>query len=325
MKRREFITLVGGATAWPLAAEAQQSAIPVIGFLNTRGPGQDPHLLSAFRQGLKEIGFVEGQNVTIQFRWAEGQYDRQPALAADLVRRRVSVIAALSGSSSALAAKEATSTIPIVFAVADNPVATGLVVSLARPGGNLTGVTTLGLEVSPKRLELLHELVPAAKSIALLQDPNGIASETYLRNLQAAAHTLGRQLHVIQASDDRDIAAAFASFAQLRPGALVIGNSTIFSSRIQQLAALAISHSLPSAYTREFAAAGGLIGYGANLGDLYRLAGTYTGRVLKGEKPADLPVQQSTKLELTINLKTAHALGVTVPPTLHALATEVIE
>jgi putative ABC transport system substrate-binding protein len=323
MNRRDFVTLLGSAAAWPVAARAQQPAVPVVGYLNFRGPGQDPHLLSAFREGLKEIGFVEGQNVTIEYRWAGGQYDRQPALAADLVRRRVSVIVALSGLPSALAAKGATSTIPIVFAVADNPVESGLVGSLARPGGNLTGVTTLGLEVSPKRLELLHELVPVAKSIALLQDPN--ASETYLRNLQAAARTLGRQLHVIQASDDRDIEAAFASLAELRAGALVIGNSTIFSSRLQQLAALAIHHSLPSAYTREFAVAGGLIGYGANLGDLYRLAGTYTGRILRGEKPADLPVQQSTKLELTINLKTAKALGLDVPPSVLVRADEAIE
>ena len=325
MRRREFITLLGSAGAWPLRARAQQPAMPVIGVLVSRGAGDDPHLLTAFRQGLNDVGYVEGQNATTEYRFAEGQYDRLPALAADLVRRQVSVIAAL-GTPAAPAAKAATTSIPIVFTVGVDPVEVGLVAALSRPGGNLTGVTGLGVELGPKRLELLHELIPRATVIAALLNPSTTAAETQSRDLQASARTLGLDLHVLNAGGERDFDAVFANLMQLRAGGLVISNDPFFISRSEQLAALALRHAVPTIYQfRAFAAAGGLMSYGSNLTDLYRLAGVYTGRVLKGEKPADLPVQQSTKVELIINLKTARALGLTVPISLLGRADEVIE
>jgi ABC-type uncharacterized transport system substrate-binding protein len=327
MRRREFVTLLGGAVAaWPLAARAQQSAMPVVGFLSTRAAGDDPHLVAAVRQGLRETSFIEGRNVAIEYRFADNQNDRLPALAADLVRRQVAVITA-GPTPAALAAKVATTTIPIVFEIATDPVALGLVASLNRPGGNVTGVTNLGVEIAPKRLELLRELLPAASNIALLINPTSpFVAETLLRDSQAAANTLGLQLHVLHASTERDLDTAFATLVRLQPGALVIGADPFFTSRSEQLAALTVRYSVPAVYEyREFVAAGGLIGYGSSLTDAYRLAGVYTGRVLKGDKPADLPVQQATKVELVINLKTAKALGITVPLSLLGRADEVIE
>jgi putative ABC transport system substrate-binding protein len=326
MRRRNFIQgIVGSAAAWPLAAQAQQLALPVIGVLVSRGAGDDPHLLAAFRQGLNDVGYVEGKNTAIEYRFAEGLYDRLPALAADLVRRQVTVIAAL-GSPAAPAAKAATAAIPIVFTVGVDPVETGLVATMNRPGGNLTGGTGLGVELGPKRLELLHELIPSATDIAALLNPSTPAAETQSRDLQASARTLGLDLHVLTAGSERDFDAAFAKLVQLRAGGLVIANDAFFISRSEQLAALALRYAVPTIYQfRPFAAAGGLMSYGSNLADLYRLAGVYTGRVLKGEKPADLPVQQSTKVELIINLKTAKALGLKVPISLLGRADEVIE
>ena len=325
MRRREFITLLGGAAAWPLAARAQQPAMPVVGFLNTRVPGADPHLLAAFRRGLKETGYVEGQNVTIEYRWAYNQYDRLPALAADLVRRPVTVIAAI-GSPSAPAAKATTTTIPIVFIIGFDPVEVGLVTSLNRPGGNLTGVTVLGVELGSKRLELLHELAPTANIVAALVNPNTPAAETQSTDLQTAARSLGLKLHVLHASSERDFDTVFATLLQLGAGGLVVGNDTFFSTRSEQLAALALRHGVPAIFQyRQFVEAGGLMSYGGDLADNYRLTGVYTGRVLKGEKPADLPVMQSTKVELIINVKTARALGLTVPLSLLGRADGVIE
>jgi putative tryptophan/tyrosine transport system substrate-binding protein len=326
IRRRKFLaTLLGGAAAWPLAAWAQQSAMPVVGFLNTRVPGADPHLLAAFRRGLKETGYVEGQNVTIEYRWAYNQYDRLPALAADLVSHQVSVIVAI-GSPSAPAAKATTTTIPIVFIIGFDPVEVGLVTSLNRPGGNLTGVTVLGVELGSKRLELLHELAPTANIVAALVNPNTPAVETQSTDLQTAARSLGLKLHVLHASSERDFDTVFASLLQLGAGGLVVGNDTFFSTRSEQLAALALRHGVPAIFQyRGFVEAGGLMSYGGDLADNYRLTGVYTGRVLKGEKPADLPVMQSTKVELIINLKTARALGLTVPLSLLGRADEVIE
>jgi putative ABC transport system substrate-binding protein len=324
MRRREFITLLGAAAAWPFAAGAQQ-AMPVIGFLGIRAPGEDPQLLTAFRQGLTQSGYVEGQNLAIEYRWAESQYDRLPALAAELVRRRVAVIVA-TAIPAALAAKAATTIIPIVFTGGVDPIEFGLVASLRRPGGNLTGVTSLTVELGPKRLELLHEAVPTATTIALLVNPTNPNAETQARDAQAAARILGLGLPVLRASTERDLDAAFATLAQLRAGGLVIGSDPFFNSRREQLAALTVRHAVPTIYGyREFAAAGGLMMYGSSLTDSYRLVGVYTGRILKGEKPADLPVQQSTKVEFVINLKTAKALGLTFPLTLLGRADEVIE
>jgi putative ABC transport system substrate-binding protein len=327
MRRREFISLLGGAAAaWPLAARAQQPAMPVIGFLNSESPDLFAYLVRAFRQGLSETGYVEGSNVAIEYRWADGQYDRLPALVADLIRRQVTVIAANSPAP-VMAAKAATLTIPIVFATGYDPVAAGLVASLARPGGNLTGVTTLTAEVGPKRVELMHELMPAATSIALLVNPAaGSFRETITTDLQAAARKRGLQFHVLHASAVRDFDAVFATLAQLGAGGLVIGSDPFFNSQSQQIAALAIRHAVPAIYQyREFAAAGGLMSYGGSLTDMYRQVGVHTGRILKGEQPTDLPVQQTTKVELIINLRTAKALGLTVPDTLLARADEVIE
>jgi putative ABC transport system substrate-binding protein len=326
IERRKFLaTLLGGAVSWPLGARAQQAAMPVVGFLNTRVPGADPHLLAAFRRGLKETGYVEGQNVAIEYRWAYNQYDRLPALAADLVRRQVTVIAAI-GSPSAPAAKATTTTIPIVFIIGFDPVEVGLVTSLNRPGGNLTGVTVLGVELGSKRLELLHELAPTANIVAALVNPNTPAAETQSTDLQTAARSLGLKLHVLHASSERDFDTVFASLLQLGAGGLVVGNDTFFSTRSEQLAALALRHGVPAIFQyRQFVEAGGLMSYGGDLADNYRLTGVYTGRVLKGENPADLPVMQSTKVQLIINLKTARALGLTVPLSLLGRADEVIE
>ena len=326
MRRREFITLLGGAAAWPLAARAQQQGMPVIGFLDSKSPDDSAHMVAAFRRGLNESTFIEGQNVTIEFRWAQNQYDQLPVLAADLVRRRVDVIAA-TGGPAALAAKAASATIPIVFRLAADPIAAGLVASLSRPGGNITGVTSLNLEVGPKRLEFLHELVPSAAIMAALVNPtNPSNAEILSRDLQATARLLGLQLHLLHASSDADIDAVFTTLTELRAGGLVIGTDAFFSSSERKLAALALRYRIPTIYQwREFVAAGGLMSYGGSFADSYRLAGVYTGRILKGEKPADLPVQQATKLELFINLKTAKALAIDVPPTLLALADEVID
>jgi putative tryptophan/tyrosine transport system substrate-binding protein len=328
MKRRDFIKVIAcSAVAWPLAARAQQSAMPVIGYLGSESPDVFAGRLRAFRQGLSETGYVEGKNVTIEYRWAENKYDRFPALMADLVRREVTVIVAVTGTPPALAAKAATATIPIVFVTAGDPVALGLVASLSRPGGNLTGVATLTVELGPKQLEVLRELVPTATIVALLINPtNTTNAETLSRDLQAAARTIGLQLHVLHASTERDFDAVFASLPRLRAGALVIGSDPFFNSRSQQLAALALRHAIPTMYPfREYAMAGGLISYGNSFADAHRQAGIYTGKILNGEKPGDLPVQQSTKVELIINLKTANALGLTVPLTLLGRADEVIE
>jgi putative ABC transport system substrate-binding protein len=328
MRRRDFIKLLSGAAAaWPLEARAQQAALPVIGFLNSASSdGFYTSMVVAFRQGLKETGYVEGQNVAIEYRWAEGRYDRLPAMAAELVRRQVTVIVANSPGN--LAAKAATTTIPIVFTAANDPVQMGLVATLSRPGGNVTGATQLGVEITPKQLELAHELVPTATVIAVLVNPTNPYAETLLRDLQAAARILGVQLHFLHASTDRDFDAVSASLAQLRVGVLVIGSIDPFlASRSERLAALTLHHAVPaiSGSDRPFVAAGGLMSYGGSSTDMYRIAGLYAGRILKGEKPSDLPVQQTTKVDLIINLKTAKALGITVPITLLGRADEVIE
>ena len=314
------------AAAWPLAVRAQQPAMPVVGFVSGRSPSSDAHLVAAFRRGLNESGYVEGQNVAIAFRWAEGQNDQLASLVADLVRSRVTVIAATS-IAAALAAKVATTTIPIVFRIGGDPVGLGLVTSLNRPSGNLTGVTSLNIEVGSKRLELLHELVPTATIVALLVNPSNAAlAESTTRELEEATRTLGLQFHVLHASSERELDAAFATLVQLRAGALVIGADPLFNSRSEQLAALTIRHRVPAIYQfREFVSAGGLMAYGSTVLDTYRPLGIYTGQILKGEKPAEMPIQQATKVELVINMKTAKALGLTVPLPLVGRVDEVIE
>jgi putative tryptophan/tyrosine transport system substrate-binding protein len=320
MRRREFIAGLGSAAAWPLAARAQQRALPVVGYLSPQSADDDyKDLTVPFLQSLKETGYVEGQNVAVEYRYAENQLDRLPALAADLVRRRVAVIVA-AGIDAALAAKAATTTIPIVFGTGADPVASGLVASLNRPGANVTGITILVAELAPKRLQLLRELLPNAARFGVLVDP---ATPT---DLQAAARTLGLQIVVVNARTDSDLEMAFASFSQQRVGAVLVGNGTFFNPRLEQLAALAARHALPAIFPfREYVMAGGLISYGSSLGYRCHQVGIYTGRILKGEKPADLPVEQAVKIELVINLKTAKALGLTIPETLLATADQVIQ
>jgi putative ABC transport system substrate-binding protein len=326
MRRREFITLLGGtAAAWPLVARAQQP-LPVVGILSTVAPSVFAERLRAFRQGIKEGGYVEGQNVAVEYHWTEGESSRLPALAAQLVQRQVAVIVA-GGTPPAVVAKAATATIPIVFELAVDPIEAGLIASLNRPGGNITGVTNLNVEIGPKKLELLRELIPTATNIAVLLDPTSpTIAEQFLRGLRAAAPTLGLQLHVLYASTERDFDAVFATLVQLRASALVPGPNLFFNAHVEQLAALALRHAVPAIYQyRPFVAAGGLLSYGANETDNYRLVGNYVGKILKGEKTADLPVIQSTKVEMIINLKTAKALGINVPLPLLGRADEVIE
>jgi putative ABC transport system substrate-binding protein len=327
VKRREFITLLGGAAAaWPLAARAQQPAMPVIGFLHPGSPEPFANPVAVFRKGLSETGYVEGQNVTIEFRWAAGHDDRLPELAADLIRRRVAVIATPLSTQAALAAKAATTTIPIVFGTAGDPVALGLVTSFNRPGGNVTGISFMTAEIGANLLGLLHELVPQAARFVALVNPTSSLAEPFIKDLQEGTRTLGLQADVLYAGTDREIDAAFATLVQKRADALLIAPDALFTSRRAQLATLSLRHAVPSTYViREFAEAGGLMSYGPNLANAYQQTGVYTGRILKGERPADLPVAQPIKFELVINLKTAKVLGLNVPDKLLALADEVIE
>jgi putative tryptophan/tyrosine transport system substrate-binding protein len=325
MRRREFFSLLGGAAAWPLAARAQQPAMPVVGYLNSATPEGYWSYLRALRQGLKESDYVEGENLAIEYRWAENQIDRLPALAADLVRRRVALIVAVAPPA-ALAAKAATTTIPIVFGVGGDPVKIGLVTSLARPGGNLTGINFFSSELAAKRMGLLREMVPAAARVAVLVDPTFPLTESQVRDAETAARAMGFQVKVLSASTSSEINAAFANFVRERPDALYVGASSFFISRHVQLTQLATRHAVPAIYSqRQYTEAGGLMSYGTSLTDAFRQMGVYTGRILKGVKPADLPVIQSTKFELVINAETARMLDLTVPPSLLATADEVIE
>lgn len=329
MRRRDFIKLIAGSSAaWPFAfaSRAQQPSRPVIGFLNGVTAQGHARPLAAFLKGLGESGYADGRNVVIEYRWANGQYDRLPAMAADLVRRQVSVIAATT-TPAALAAKATTTSIPIVFEVGADPIKLGLVANLNRPGGNITGVTQTNVEIAPKRLQLLHERIPSARIIAFLVNPaEPLLAEPSISEVSVAAHALGLDLHVLNASNEDEIDAAFAKLSQIRAEGVVVGGGPFFTGRTEQLAALALKHSMPTIYEyKRFVAAGGLMSYGSEVSEAYRLAGIYTGRVLKGDKPADLPVQQATKVELLINLRTAKALGITVPNTLIGRADEVIE
>jgi ABC-type uncharacterized transport system substrate-binding protein len=327
MRRREFVTLLGGAAVtWPLAVRAQQPAMPVIGFLSGASPGPFAHLVAAFRQGLQEAGYTEGQNVTIEYRWAEGQYDRLPSLAADLVHLPVAVIAATGGSVAARAAKAATATIPIVFSSGADPVKVGLVASLSRPGGNVTGVHVFIGALDPKKLGLLRELAPQATLVGALLNPNVEDFQVRLADLQEAARTVGQQIHILSASTEGELDTAFAALSQIGAGALVVSADAFFNSRRDQIVALAARYAIPAIYeTREYAVAGGLMSYGTSLTESYHQVGVYTGRILKGAKPADLPVFQLTKFQFVLNLKTAKALGVKISDNLLSLADEVIE
>jgi putative tryptophan/tyrosine transport system substrate-binding protein len=330
MRRREFIALAGGATVasvfGPLRARAQQPAMPVVGYLGAQSPAAFASRVAAFRQGLGEAGYAEGRNVAIEFRWAEGRHDRLPDLAADLVARQVSVIVAPGGAPAALAAKSATTSIPIVFEMGADPIAIGLVASLARPGGNLTGISSLNVEVTPKRLEILHEAIPTGAVVAVLLNPTSPTADSQFKQLQQAARTLALQLHVLHASTQGDFDNVFATLLQLRPKGLVVASDGFFATHGEQLAALTVRHAMPAIHqSRDFALAGGLMSYGGSFLESHRQAGVYTGRILKGDKPADLPVQQVTKVELLINLKTAKTLGVTFPLALSGRADQVIE
>jgi putative ABC transport system substrate-binding protein len=326
LHRREFITLLGAAAAWPLAARAQQPAMPVIGFLSSRSPHEADYVVAAFHRGLREGGYSEGQNVGIEYRWAEGQYDRLPELAVDLVRRKVALIASTGGIGAAIAAKQATSTIPIVFTVGDDPIKHGLVASFSRPGGNVTGIYTFISAIEAKRFGLLRETVPTTGSIAVLLNPSYLGFDVQLKDLQEAARAVGQQIGVFNASSEADIHDAFRAVARLPAAALLVGADPFFNGRREQLVTLAAHYSIPAMYElREYVLAGGLMSYGTNLADAYRQVGNYAARVLKGDKPADLPVVQSSKFELVVNLKTAKALRQTIPPGVLAIADEVIE
>jgi putative ABC transport system substrate-binding protein len=327
VRRREFITLASGAAAtWPLTARAQQAAMPVIGYLGTGAPETFAHLVAAFRKGLSETGYVEGQNVAIEFRWAESQYDRLPALAADLVRRRLAVLVTPQSTLAALAAKAATTTIPVVFSIGGDPVQAGLVASFNRPGGNITGISLMNVDLAAKRLGLLHELLPRATRFAVLANPTNTITEPMIKDLQAAASGVRRQIEVLSATTNGDIDAAFASVVQQRADALLVNPDGLFFSRRVQIVTLAVRYAVPAIYfDRVFTEAGGLMSYGANLADLHRWLGIYTGRILKGEKPADLPIVRAAKFEFVINLQTAKTLGAEIPATLLARADEVIE
>jgi putative ABC transport system substrate-binding protein len=326
MKRRAFISLLGGAAAWPLVARAQQPGVPVVGFLSGRSPAESAELVKAFHRGLAETGHIEGRNVVIEFRWADGRYDRLPALATQLVARQVAVIAALGGGVAGLAAKSATSSIPIVFASGGDAVKIGLVASLNRPGGNVTGVNLIFGALGAKRLELLRALIPAAAAIAMLVNPNYPSAPTEVQDVETAGRNLGLKIGIFNARTESEIEPAFASLGEQKVGGLLVADDPFLQSQRDRLVRLVERHAVPAIYfSRDFADAGGLMSYGPSIVDAYRLVGVYTGRILKGEKPADLPVQQPTKFELVINLKTAKALGIEIPPTLLARADEVIE
>ena len=327
MRRREFITLLGGAAAtWPLAARAQQSALPVVGFLSSRSPGESSEVVAAFRRGLRDSGFIEGQNLLIAFRWADGRYDRLPALAAELVQLRVAAMFAAGGPPAAFAAKAATQATPVVFSAVNDPVRLGLVASLNRPGGNLTGTNSFTVELAAKGIQLLKELVPATTLVAYLVNPSNPSVENYVKEAATAASALGIAVRVLNASTEPELDDAFASLAKLGAGGLVVPGEPFFDSQRDKIVALAAGHAIAAVYTfREYAVAGGLMSYGPSLPDAYRQGGTYVGRILKGEKPADLPVMQPSKFELVLNLKTAKALGLEVPWQIQQLADEVIE